>query len=113
MSDHFRTPPPTVAPPLSLPEAGNATRPAVIQWQCTRCGSTDLASAYTVDYADERFRPQKLAPRALKLRKIARMLRPFLNLVTINAQVCRNCGYVMLEVNPDEFATAEEKYGRR
>jgi len=27
--------------------------------------------------------------------------------------VCRNCGLVMLEVNPEEFAEAEERFGRR
>jgi len=27
--------------------------------------------------------------------------------------VCRHCGAVVLEVDPDEFAEAERKYGRR
>lgn len=102
--------PPTVAPPVSIPEAGSTAR--LFQWQCARCGSTDLASAYLVDYSDK-FRHLQLAPKALKLNRIGRMMRPFLRLVKVNAQVCRDCGAVMLEVDPDEFAEAERKYGRR
>lgn len=102
--------PPTVAPPLSIPEAGAALRGH--HWQCPRCGSTDLASAYLVDYSDK-FRQLQLAPRALKIGRISRMLRPFARLVNVGAQVCRHCGAVVLQVDPDEFAEAERKYGRR
>lgn len=111
MSEKF-SPFPTVAPPISLPEAGSAARSGAFQWQCSRCGSNDLASAYVIDYSDK-FRQLQLAPKALKLRRISRMLRPFRNMVRVNAQVCRRCGAVMLEVDPDEFREAEEKYGRR
>ncbi len=104
--------PSTVAPPLSIPEAGSATRPVAIQWHCPRCGSIDLASGYLVDYSDK-FRHLQLAPKNLKLSKIGRMLRPFRRLVKVNAQICRDCGAVTLEVDPDEFAEAEHKYGRR
>jgi RNA polymerase subunit RPABC4/transcription elongation factor Spt4 len=102
--------PSTVAPPLSIPEAGTALRGH--HWQCPRCGSTDLASGYLIDYSDK-FRQLQLAPRALKLSRISRMLRPFSRLVNVGAQVCRHCGAVTLEVDPDEFAEAERKYGRR
>jgi len=103
--------PTTVAPPSSIPEAGTLPAP-MHPWQCPRCGSTDLASAYLVDYSDK-FRQLQLAPRSLKLGKISRMLRPFKRLVNVGAQVCRHCGAVTLEVNPDEFAEVERKYGRR
>jgi ribosomal protein L40E len=109
MTDHT---PPTVAPPVSIPEAGTTARSAVHQWHCPRCGSTDLASAYLIDYSDK-FRHLQLAPKALKLGKIGRLLRPFRQLVKVNAQVCRDCGAVTLEVAPDEFNEAERKYGRR
>ncbi len=103
------TPPPTVAPPISLPEGGPTN---IIRGRCPRCGATDMASAYLIDYSDK-FRQLQLAPRALKLPKISRMLRPFRNLLRVNALVCRNCGMVMLEVSPDDLAEAERKYGRR
>lgn len=83
-----------------------------IQWQCPRCGSTDLGSAYLIDYSDK-FRHLQLAPKALKLPRIARFMRPFRRLVRVNAQVCRNCGAVTLEVDPDEFREAERRFGRR
>jgi hypothetical protein len=103
--------PSTVAPPLSIPEAGT-TSLHQYRGQCPRCGSTDLASAYLIDYSDK-FRQLQLVPRALKLGRISRMLRPFSRLVNVGAQVCRHCGAVTLEVDPDEFAEAERKYGRR
>ncbi len=115
MSDHTgHNPPPTIAPPVSIPEAD--TSPLLVRpgWQCPRCGSPDLASAYLVESGDQfKWHNLKLAPRALKLQKIRRMLRPYQQLVSISGQVCRNCGYLMLEVDPDEFAAAEDKYGRR
>jgi hypothetical protein len=112
MMDMTDQTPSTVAPPVSIPEAGTTARLVAFQWQCPRCGSTDLASAYLVDYSDK-FRHLQLAPKALKLGKIGRMLRPFWRLVKVNAQVCRDCGAVALEVDPDEFNEAERKYGRR
>lgn len=115
MTDHRdHNPPPTVAPPASIPEAD--TSPMLIQpgWQCPRCGSPDLASAYLVESGDEfKWHNLQIAPRALKLKKIRRMLRPFQRLVNVSAQVCRNCGYLMPEVDPDEFAEAERRYGQR
>ena len=112
MSEQTGAAPPTVSPPISIPEAGMASMRASIQWRCPRCGATDLGSAYLIDYSDK-FRPLQLAPKALKLRKITRFLRPFRSLLTVNAQVCRNCGAVTLEVDPEDFVEAERQYGRR
>ncbi len=112
MSDQSHFTPPTVAPPRSIPEAGSAPGSLALQWQCVRCGSVDLASAYMIDYSDK-FRQAQLAPKALKLGKISRLLRPFRHMVRVNAQVCRQCGAVMLEVDPEDFAEAEQRYGRR
>jgi len=112
MSESYASKPSTIAPPVSLPEGGTGSISPVVQWRCPRCGSTDLAAAYLIDYSDK-FRQLQLAPRALKLPKIARLLRPFRRLIKVNAQVCRNCGAVTLEVDPDDFTDAEHRYGRR
>jgi hypothetical protein len=112
MADSDYTKPSTVAPPHSIPEAGTTAQTASIQWRCTRCGSVDLGAAYLIDYSDK-FRQLQLAPKGLKLNKIARMLRPFRHMIKVNAQVCRNCGAVTLEVNPDDFEDVERRYGRR
>lgn len=108
------TPPPTVAPPVSIPEGDISPLLRRPGWQCPRCGSPDLASAYLVESGDDyKWQNLRLAPRALKLPRIRRMLRPLRNLVSISAQVCRHCGLVIPEVDPQEFAEAERKYGRR
>jgi hypothetical protein len=114
MSDPSGIPakPSTIAPPLSIPEAGTASGTVPMQWRCPRCGSTDLASAYLIDYSDK-FRQLQLAPKALKLNRIARLLRPFRRMVKVGGQVCRKCGAVQLEVDPDDFEEAERRYGRR
>ena len=104
--------PRTIAPPVSIPEAGGTAISPVIQWRCERCNSEDLGSAYLIDYSDK-FRQLQLAPRGLKLPKIARFWRPFRQLIRVNAQVCRNCGAVMLEVDPEEFVESERRFGRR
>jgi hypothetical protein len=108
MADQLASQPITVAPPSTIPEDRIFAR----GWQCPRCGSSNLASAYLIDYSDK-FRGLRLAPKALKIGKIARMLRPFKQLVPVSAQVCRECGAIQLEVDPDDFAEAEHKYGRR
>lgn len=104
--------PSTIAPPISIPEAGPTMSTAVLQRRCPRCGEVDLGSAYLIDYSDK-FRQLQLAPKALKLGRISRLLRPFRSLVKVNAQVCRTCGAVTLEVNPEEFEELEHRYGRR
>lgn len=96
------------------PADSSDTRPLVAyHWQCPRCGGTDLAAAYLVDYSMDKFRQLKLAPKALKLNKISRMFRPFKRMINVSAQVCRQCGAVTLEVDPEELQEAEERYGRR
>lgn len=112
MSDIFDTRPTTVAPPASIPEAGHLAPGGTHLWQCIRCGSNDLGSAYLIDYSD-RFRQLQLVPRVLKLPRIARMLRPFRRMVNVSAQVCRHCGAVMLEVDPEDFVELETRYRRR
>jgi RNA polymerase subunit RPABC4/transcription elongation factor Spt4 len=83
-----------------------------MQLQCPRCGSTDIGAGYLIDYSDK-FRQLELAPRSLKLSRIGRLLRPFRRLIPVNARICRECGAVTLEVDPNDFADAEQRYGRR
>ncbi|WP_119065729.1 hypothetical protein [Aggregatilinea lenta] len=112
MSEQSSHNPSTLAPPVTLPEAENAAKRKNMQLQCPRCGSTDIGTGYLIDYSDK-FRQLQLAPRSLKLTRIARLLRPFRHLIPVNARVCRECGAVTLEVDPNDFAAAEERYGRR
>lgn len=105
--------PPTVAPPPSLPEETQSSGPVGVRrrWECPRCGSDDLASAYLLDYGDG-FQNVYLAPRRLKIKRLRNFLRPFKHLTKVDADVCRTCGMVILEVNTEEFEEAEERFGR-
>lgn len=103
-------PSPPVAPPPVLPES--QTTSVSTHWGCPRCGSDNLTSGYLVDYG-EKFQNVYLAPRRLKLKKLRTMLRPFRHLVKVDADVCRNCGMVILEVNTDDFEEAEERFSKR
>ena len=77
-------------------------------------GSTDLASAYLVDFGGKSFDNVYLAPKNLTLKKLMNLLRPFNRaLVKVDADTCRECGMVILEVNTDEFGDSEERFGKR
>ncbi len=103
---------PPLAPPPSLPE--EQANPVIVvrpRWICPRCGSDDLAAGYLVDYSDK-FQNVYLAPRRLKIKRLRNLLRPFRNLTKVDADICRNCGMVILEVNTEEFEEAERRFGR-
>jgi uncharacterized protein (DUF983 family) len=103
---------PPVTPPASVPEGRGPISPRA-QWGCPRCGSTDLASTYLVDYS-ESFGNIYLAPKGLTLRKLNGWFsRPFRTLTKVYADTCRNCGMVILEVNTEDLAVAEKRFGRR
>ncbi len=103
----------TVAPPPSLPEETQSSGHIGIhrRWECPRCGSDDLASAYLLDHSDSGFQHVYLAPRRLKIKRLRNFFRPFKHLTKVDADVCRNCGMVILEVNTEEFEEAEERFG--
>lgn len=111
MSDEPQKKPPPVAAPASLPETNTGPISPVARWVCPRCGSDDLGAAYLIDYSDK-FDNIYLAPRRLRIRKLRNMWRPFKHLTKVDADVCRNCGMVILEVNTREFSDAEDKFGR-
>lgn len=103
--------PPPVSPPPSLPESNTGPVSPIARWVCPRCGSNDLGAGYLIDYSDK-FDFVYLAPRRLNIKRLRNFLRPFRHLTKVDADVCRNCGMVILEVNTEEFADAEEKYGQ-
>ena len=103
---------PPVAPPSSVPEGQESAQPHS-DWGCPRCGSTDLASTYLVDYSNE-FGNVYLAPKSLTLKKLNKwILRPFRALTKVYADTCRNCGMVILEVNTADLEEAERRFGKR
>ena len=75
---------------------------------CVRCGSTNLADGYIVDYGD-RFEQIHFAPKRITLRWLnsLRALRPWRSLAKVGAVACRDCGAVLLTVTPEELRRAE------
>jgi ribosomal protein L40E len=77
---------------------------------CVRCGSTNLAPGYIVDYG-EKFEQIRFAPKRITLRWLNSILalRPWRSLAKVNAEACRDCGAVLLVVEPDELRRAEHR----
>ncbi len=79
---------------------------------CVRCGSNNLAKGYIVDQGDK-FEQSHFAPERITLRFLnsLRALRPWRSLAKLNAEACRDCGAVMLVVDPSELRRAEHHRG--
>lgn len=77
---------------------------------CVRCGSTNLARGYVVDYG-EKFRQVHFAPRRITLGRLNSLLNlmPFRSLAKLDAVACRDCGAVLLTVDPAELRRAEHR----
>ncbi|MBX3080480.1 MAG: hypothetical protein KF716_02530 [Anaerolineae bacterium] len=75
---------------------------------CVRCGSSNLARGYVVDYGD-RFEQVHFAPKRITLRWLNSLLnlRPWKRLIKLDAVACRDCGAVLLEIDPTELRHAE------
>ena len=110
--EHF----PEVGAKLSEPEAVSAPEPmphvehtySTKDFACVRCGSKNLANGYIVDYGD-RFEQIHFAPKRITLRWLnsLRALRPWRSLAKLDAVACRDCGAVLLTVDPSELRRAE------
>ncbi|HLY27584.1 MAG TPA: hypothetical protein VKQ72_14665 [Aggregatilineales bacterium] len=77
---------------------------------CVRCGSRNIAKGYIVDYGDK-FDQTHFAPQRVTLRFLnsIRALRPWRSLAKLNAEACRDCGLVMIVVDPSELRRAEHQ----
>jgi hypothetical protein len=75
---------------------------------CVRCGSTNLARGQVVQYSNK-FQNSFFAPRRLSLRRLNSLLNllPFRSLVKLDALACRDCGAVLLVVDPSTLRKAE------
>jgi hypothetical protein len=79
---------------------------------CVRCGSSNLARGYVVDYS-EKFRQSYFAPKRVSLGRLNSLLslRPFRSLAKLDAVACRDCGAVLLVVDASELRRAERHRG--
>ena len=99
-----------------MPQFAQATRPAVPQpagvGVCPRCGGADFGKGGLVTYGT-RFRPAYYRPSRFSLRRLHNALFPFRNLVEVEAQVCRACGLVLLQVDTERLEQIERRSGDR
>jgi hypothetical protein len=110
-SGYFNTPSEPIA---AAPDFGDEAMPHVehsysaSRFVCVRCGSTNLARGYVVDYSDK-FEQVHFAPKRITLNWLnsLRNLRPWKRLVKLDAVACRDCGAVLLEIDPAELRRAE------
>lgn len=79
------------------------------RFACVRCGSTNLTRGRIVDYSGQRFEQVRFAPRRLSLRWLNSLfnLRPWRRLIKLDAVACRDCGAVLLVVDPEALRHAE------
>ena len=91
-----------------MPHVEHSYQPAT--FACVRCGSQNLARGYIVDYGDK-FEQIRFAPKRITLRWLNSIfaLRPWRSLAKLNAEACRDCGAVLLTVEPDELRRAERR----
>jgi hypothetical protein len=95
------------APPQPQPHVAHFYQPE--RFACVRCGSTNLARGMIVDYGGQRFEQVRFAPRRLSLRWLNSLfnLRPWRRLLKLEAIACRDCGAVLLVVDPEALRRAE------
>jgi hypothetical protein len=91
-----------------MPHVEHAYSPQ--QFVCVRCGSDNLADGYIVDYGDK-FEQIHFAPKRITLKWLNSILalRPWRSLAKVGAVACRDCGAVLLTVDPEELRRAEHR----
>ena len=114
------SPPPSLEPyqtaPLTEPAERKIARAQVGSGRpqpfgpdcCPRCGGQDFASGQLLTYGG-RFRPAYYKPRRLSFFRLNNLLRPFRALAEVEAQVCRSCGLVLCQVEPERLARLEAR----
>lgn len=101
------------------PPAQEATRPAgpaalaptpFGAGRCPRCGGTDFGKGSLFTYGT-RFRPAYYKPARLSLFWLHTLLRPFRALIEVEAQACRRCGLLLLQVDTAQLERLERRSG--
>ena len=101
--------PPAAAEPPPLPHVEHSYSPA--KFVCVRCGSDNIGQGTLVDFTGTKFENVRFAPKRITLRFLnsLRALTPFRSLLPIAAEVCRDCGAILLTVDPDELRQRERR----
>ncbi len=94
-------------PPAPNPHIAHFYQPE--RFACLRCGSTNLARGYIVEFSGQRFEQARFVPRRIPLKWLNSLLnlRPWRRLLRLEAVACRDCGAVLLTVDPEALRRAE------
>ncbi len=106
-----REPAQVIQAPVTPPDPHNAYDGRGYQPErsvCIRCGSTNLARGYVVDLSTT-FNQTHFAPKKVTTRRLNSALRPFRLLAKLEALACRDCGAVLIIVDPAELRRAERR----
>jgi hypothetical protein len=97
------------APPAPVPHVEHSYTPEV--FVCTRCGSNNIAIGSVIDFNGHHFEQIRFAPKRVTLRFLNSLLalRPQRSLLSIRAEACRDCGAVLLTVDPEELRRLERR----
>jgi len=79
------------------------------QVRCTRCGSPNLTRGYVVDYAGK-FEAIRFANKRSRFGWLRNMLldvRPWKHMIKLQAEACRDCGAVIMVVDPSHLRRME------
>lgn len=99
-------------PEEPAPLADSAAAPHFRTDLCPRCGYADFGAGTVITY-NGGFHPAYFKPARLTFRRLSWLWRPFRAIVELEAQVCRQCGLVMLQVNTDKLRHVEKQSGDR
>lgn len=97
-------------PPAEVPEAAPRVGPHFRTDICPRCGQSEFSKGSVISYGRD-FRAVYFKPARLSWRRLGWMLRPFRQLVEVEAQVCRHCGLVSLQIDPEGLQQIEKRFG--
>lgn len=78
---------------------------------CVRCGSTNIGHGTIIEFTGHRFEDIRFAPKRISLRFLNSILslRPRSRLMKMDAEVCRDCGAILLTVDTEELRRIERR----
>jgi predicted nucleic-acid-binding Zn-ribbon protein len=79
------------------------------KFACIRCGSRNLSYGTVVDFGGQKYEKVRFKPRRISMHWLNSLfnLRPNRYLAQLGAVACRDCGAVLLVVDPAELRRAE------
>ncbi|GAB4547829.1 MAG: hypothetical protein OHK0023_09750 [Anaerolineae bacterium] len=100
---------PSAPAPAVVPHVEHSYQPE--KFVCVRCGSANLTRGMIVDYSGTQFEQVNFVLRRVPLNWLNSVFnfRPRRQLLKLDAVACRDCGAVLLTIDPDALRRAERR----